>query len=78
MELLKIEGYQAHISAPLDTPFGRLFNVSEINKILSLECLSSLDEATYNEKLLPNMIGYQLPFDLFKRNISVVVNQVHK
>lgn len=66
---------QAHIREPLDTSYGRLFNAEDMNKLVSIEYLSSLDEATYNEKLLPIMKGYQLPFDLFKRNISVVVNQ---
>ncbi|WP_206459102.1 epoxyqueuosine reductase [Anaerovorax sp. IOR16] len=69
---------QAHIRAPLDTPYGRLYNPSDMNKLVSMEWLSVLDEATYNEKLLPIMIGYQLPFDLFKRNISVIVNQSRK
>ena len=63
---------QTHIRAPLDTPYGRLFNPSEMNKLVSMEWLSALDEAEYNEKLLPIMIGYQLPFKLFKRNIDVV------
>lgn len=66
---------QAHIREPLDTAYGRLFNVDDMNKLVSMEYLSSLDEATYKEKLLPVMKGYQLPFDLFKRNISVIVNQ---
>lgn len=69
---------QAHIRAPLDTPYGRLFNSDVMNKLVSMEYLSALDEATYNENLLPIMIGYQLPFDLFKRNLSVVVNQLSK
>lgn len=66
---------QAHIREPLDTSYGRLFNAEDMNKLVSMEYLSSLNEATYKEKLLPIMKGYQLPFDLFKRNISVIVNQ---
>jgi len=69
---------RTHIRAPLDTPYCRLFNPSDMNKLESMEWLSTLDEAEYNEKLLPIMIGYKLPFELFKRNISVVLNQSPK
>ena len=67
---------QTHISAPLDTPYGRLFNAAYSNKLMSLEYLSSLGEEAYNKKLVPLMLGYQLPFELFKRNISAVVKQI--
>ncbi|MHC1722365.1 MAG: epoxyqueuosine reductase [Aminipila sp.] len=64
---------QAHIGAPLDTPYGRLFNAEDMNKNMSLEYLSSMKESEYNEKLRPIMLGYQLPFELFKRNISALI-----
>lgn len=66
---------QRHIKAPLDTPYGRLFKGDQLNPIMKLDHLRSMDKATYEAELLPLMIGYQLPYKTFKRNIAILSGQ---
>ncbi|MPN28559.1 Epoxyqueuosine reductase [bioreactor metagenome] len=61
---------QRHIKAPLNTPYGRLFNGDELNDILKLDHLRAMDEQTYEKELAPLMLGYKLPYQTFKRNIA--------
>jgi len=61
---------QKHIRAPLDTPYGRLFNSAKLDDILKLDHLKNMDEQTYEKQLVPLMIGYKLPYKTFQRNIA--------
>lgn len=63
---------QKHIRAPLDTSYGRLFQGDKLNRIMKLDHLKKMDEETYKRELVPLMIGYQLPYKTFRRNIAVL------
>lgn len=59
-----------HIESPLDTPYGSLFDRDKLNPIMKLSYLSKMDEDDYEREIAPLMIGYQLPYATFKRNIE--------
>ncbi len=62
-----------HLKAPLDTPYGKLFDSGKLNPIMELRHLRDMDEDTYEKEILPLMIGYQLPYKTFKRNIEILL-----
>ena len=62
-----------HIKAPLDTPYGRLFDSDKLNPIMELNYLRHMDEDTYEKEIVPLMIGYKLPYQTFKRNIEILL-----
>lgn len=63
---------QKHIRAPLDTPYGRLFQGDRLNHMMRLDHLRTMDEKTYEAELVPLMIGYRLPYQTFKRNLALL------
>jgi epoxyqueuosine reductase QueG len=63
---------QRHIRAPLDTPYGRLFDSGRINELLNMEHLRNMDRETYEKEIVPWMIGYQLPYETFRRNMEIL------
>ena len=64
---------QRHIKSPLDTPYGRLFDENRIDDILQLSHLRNMDREEYEKELVPWMIGYQLPYETFKRNLEMLI-----
>ncbi len=62
-----------HLKAPLDTPYGRLFDPNRLNAIMELNHLRNMDEDTYEREIAPLMIGYKLPYETFKRNIEILL-----
>ena len=68
---------QKHIRTPLDTSYGRLFKGDKLNYIMKLDHLKNMDKETYEMELIPLMIGYQLPYKTFRRNIAILLGPVN-
>ncbi len=62
-----------HMETPLDTPYGRLFDPNKLNPVMELSHLRNMDAKTYEREIVPLMIGYQLPYETFKRNIEILL-----
>jgi epoxyqueuosine reductase len=63
---------QKHMKKPLDTPFGRKFEANKLNPIMEIEHLKSMDKETYEKEIAPLIIGFELPYETFKRNLKLL------
>lgn len=68
-----------HLSEPLKTNLGDTFtSQEELLELLRFDTLLSMDEDTYKEKILPLLTGFNLPYNLFRRNVKLAYNHKHK
>jgi epoxyqueuosine reductase len=63
---------QKHMRKPLDTPFGRKFEADKLNPIMEIDHLKSMDKETYEKEIAPLIIGFELPYETFKRNLKLL------
>ncbi len=61
---------QKHLENPLDTPRGMEFDKSNLDKLLRIDYLASMDEKTYCSEILPFLSGITLTYENFMRNIG--------
>jgi len=68
-----------HLSSPLETRFLETFkNRDELMELLRFDSLLSMDEAAYREKIVPLLTGFNLSYDLFRRNVKLAYQFHHK
>ena len=68
-----------HLQKPLATKFSDTFkDKEELLQLFRFDSLLSMDEAEYNQKVLPLLTGVELPYDLFQRNVKLAYNYKHK
>ncbi len=66
---------KTHTNNPLDTPMGRTFtNKNELLKLFKYEELLKMNETDYLTKLVPNLSGLIIPYEVFRRNLMLVYN----
>lgn len=63
---------QPHFKKPLNTPYGRMFNREKTEQILDKKHLMEMDEQTYQEELVPLMVGFAIPYQTFRRNLLIM------
>jgi epoxyqueuosine reductase len=61
-----------HLEQPLATPRGDEFARERpaLEALFAEARLGEIDEATYNQQILPHLSGVNLPFTLFRRNLG--------
>ncbi len=61
-----------HLEQPLATPRGEAFARERpaMDALFAEARLGEMDEATYNQEILPHLSGVNLPFALFRRNLG--------
>lgn len=70
---------KAHLRDPLKTRLGDSFTQKEeLLELFRFDSLLSMDEDTYNRKILPLLTGVKLPYPLFQRNVRLAWNYRHK
>ncbi|HWQ80621.1 MAG TPA: 4Fe-4S double cluster binding domain-containing protein [Anaerovoracaceae bacterium] len=68
-----------HLSDPLKTKLGETFTQKEeLLELFRFDSLLSMDEDTYNKKILPLLTGVKLPYQLFRRNVGLAWNYRNK
>lgn len=70
-----------HLQDPIKTGAGNNFaRKDELAELFRFDSLLNMDEAAYNEKILPLLTGVELPYHLFQRNVRLAYNyaQNHK
>jgi epoxyqueuosine reductase QueG len=61
-----------HLAQPLDTPFGRTFTQKRrLEEIMAADSLKSMGEAEYERLIKPVLAGFDLPYELFARNVRL-------
>lgn len=69
---------QKHLSEPLKTGISDTFtNRDGLLELFRFDSLLSMDEDTYNNKILPLLTGVKLPYHLFQRNVRLAYNFRH-
>lgn len=63
-----------HLATPLSTPFGEAYasDLKRVNSTLSLDRLRAMSREEYEREVLPLLVGFPLPYELFKRNLSMI------
>lgn len=68
-----------HLRRPLETGIPEdAARRDELLELFRFDSLFNMDEATYNEKILPLLTGIKLPYELFLRNVRLSYNSSHK
>ena len=68
-----------HLREPLKTKIDVTFTRrDELMELFRFDSLLNMEEAAYNEKILPLLTGVNLSFDLFRRNVRLAYNYNHK
>ena len=68
-----------HLSNPLKTKINDTFTCQkELLELFRFDSLLSMDEDTYNKKILPLLTGVNLPYNLFQRNVRLAYHYRHK
>lgn len=69
-----------HLIKPMETKPGSAFREKqeELRELFRFETLLSMDEDTYNKKVLPLLTGVKLSYNLFRRNVRLAYNHSHK
>lgn len=63
---------KTHLTSPLVTEMGKTFDSrSELSELLTYQRLSTMEEQEYMEKIYPLLTGFDLSFDMFRRNIAL-------
>ena len=67
---------ETHLKNPLATPMGSAFTSykDEILDLFSFHRLMAMDEAEYSEYILPHIFGFDLSYEMFKRNVQLAYN----
>ncbi|MBK5254192.1 MAG: epoxyqueuosine reductase [Peptostreptococcaceae bacterium] len=61
-----------HAKEPLDTPYTRFFKSLALSaEKFSFENLMKMSEEEYMEEVVPLYYGFELPYDIFRRNVSL-------
>ncbi|MBR0597740.1 epoxyqueuosine reductase [Sinanaerobacter chloroacetimidivorans] len=61
-----------HIQLPLKGSIGSDFTEQEeLLELFRYDTLLKMDEKTYQDKILPLLTGFQLPYSLFQRNVRL-------
>ncbi len=67
-----------HLTSPLRTRFGESFTGrEELRELFRFDSLLNMDEDTYHKKILPLFTGFQLSYELFKRNVRLAYHDRH-
>lgn len=68
-----------HIESPLLTPMGETFDLKyKLSELFSFKNLLKIDKHEYEDKILPLLSGFDLSYEMFKRNINLARNIVVK
>jgi len=68
-----------HLSEPLKTKISDTFtSQKELLELFRFDSLLSMDEKTYEAKILPLLTGMKLPYKLFQRNVRLAYRHRHK
>lgn len=64
---------EPHLKKPLETPMGSAFNSykDELLELFSFNRLMAMDEEEYREKIVPYIFGFDLSYEMFKRNVEL-------
>ena len=63
---------KTHIHNPMDTPMGRTFtNKTELLELFKYEELLKMSESDYLTKMVPNLSGFSLPYEIIRRNLKL-------
>jgi epoxyqueuosine reductase len=68
-----------HLQKPLETKFSDTFKGrEELLELFRFDSLMNMEEAEYNQKIVPLLTGVELSYDLFQRNVKLAYNYKHK